>query len=214
MDISHAEPQTIPCDIALLPDEEQSNTALQASQALGIQGGLFTLDDQHFYAHVSLYMFQMNVSDQNACITALQQIARHTGAQQLAQNGYHYQSSGHYKGYVDIAFAKTKETSSLQAQVVATFNNLRADMREKDTHEMTNATGLALENFQKYGYPAIGELFRPHITLTKFPVEIEPDLSILPPVTAFSGEFARIGLFERGPSGTCIRKIAEFSLVS
>jgi hypothetical protein len=214
MGISHTEPQTIPCDIALLPDEELAHTALHASRALGVQGSLFTLDNQHFYAHVSLYMFQMNASDQNACIAALQQIAGQTKVQQLAQNGYHYQSSGHYKGYVDIAFAKTKEASSLQAQVVAVFNNLRADMKEKDTHEMANTTGLAFKNFQKYGYPAVGELFRPHITLTKFPVEIEPDLSALPSATAFHGKFTRIGLFERGPSGTCIRKIAEFRLVA
>lgn len=114
----------------------------------------------------------------------------------------------------ELAATQSQELSAqgLQDRIVKTFNNLRADMRESDKQKMTDATGLKLENLQKYGYPSIGELFRPHITLTKFPVDIEPDLSILTPATDFTGEFTRLGLFEMGPNGTCIRKIAEFQL--
>lgn len=212
MNPSLSEPQTIPCDIVLLPSKTQALLAAQASQTLS-QGSLFTLDNQNFYAHASLYMFQMNITNQDACMAALQQLAEQTHVQRLDQNNYLYQNSGFGKGYVDIAFARNQEVDSLQDQVVTLFNTLRADMRESDKQKMTDATGLKLENLKKYGYPSIGELFRPHITLTKFPPEIEPDLSVLPPASSFSGEFNRIGLFEMGANGTCIRKIAEFNLL-
>jgi hypothetical protein len=206
--------QTIPCDIVLLPSEEQSQLAIKASQLLSPQGSLFTLDNQGFYAHLSLYMFEMGVDSQDACVAALRQLANLTTAQQLEQDGYFYQDSGFGKGYVDIAYARNEATDSLQMHAITTFNSLRAGMRESDRNKMSDATGFKLENLQKYGYPAIGELFRPHVTLTKFPVEIEPDLSALPAPTLFSGMFTRIGLFEMGPNGTCIRKIAEFNLTS
>lgn len=212
MNLSLSESQTIPCDIVLLPNEKQAELAIQASQTLSPQGSLFILDNQSFYAHASLYMFQMSLDDQDACITILQQVATQTKVQQLEQNEYFYLDSGFGKGYVDVAFARNSEVDSLQNQVVNVFNGLRAGMRESDKAKMTDATDLKLENLKRYGYPAIGELFRPHITLTKFPAEIEPDLSVLPPPTIFTGVFDRIGLFEMGQNGTCIRKIAEFKL--
>lgn len=85
-------------------------------------------------------------------------------------------------------------------------------MRESDVAKMADATGLKLENLQKYGYPAVGELFRPHITLTKFPAETEPDLTSLPDPTIFTGHFTKIGLFEMGENGTCVRPLATFEL--
>lgn len=214
MDTPSTHPQTIPCDIVLLPSHEQAELAVQASRTLAPQGSLFTLNNQDFYAHASLYMFEMNVASQGDCIAALEQLSQRTSVQQLQQDGYFYQDTGHGKGYVDVAYNRNDTVDGLQMQVIELFNTLRAGMREKDKIKMTDATGLKLENLQKYGYPAIGELFRPHITLTKFPVEIEPDLTVLPPATIFNGSFTRLGLFEMGPNGTCIRKIAEFDLVA
>jgi len=205
--------QTIPCDIVLLPAQDQAELAVRASQALSPQGSLFTLDNHDFYAHASLYMFQMDIENQEKCISALRQLAAQTAVQQLKQDGYFYQDTGHGKGYVDVAFERNNVVDSLQERAIATFNSLRAGMRESDKAKMADASGVKLVNLQKYGYPAAGELFRPHITLTKFPVELTPDLSGLPSVEAFSGIFDRVGLFEMGQNGTCIRKIAEFSLL-
>lgn len=204
--------ETLPCNIVLLPNEGQAQHAIQASRLLAPQGTMFTLDDQSFYAHNSLYMFQMSTTSQEQCITALQELAAETAVQRLAQDGYFYQDAGHGKGYVEISFAKNESVVSLQERVIELFNTLRSGMRESDKNKMIDATGVKLENLQKYGYPSIGELFRPHMTLTKFPVEIEPDLSVLPNASIFTGTFTRIGLFEMGPNGTCIRKIAAFDL--
>jgi len=44
-------------------------------------------------------------------------------------------------------------------------------------------------------------------------MDVEPNLAMLPSSEIFSGDFTRIGLFEMGINGTCIRKIAEFDLV-
>lgn len=205
--------QTIPCDIVLLPAQDQAELAVRASQALSPQESLFNLDNHDFYAHASLYMFQMDIENQERCISALQQLAAQTAVQRLKQDGYFYQDTGHGKGYVDVAFERNNVVDSLQERAIATFNSLRAGMRESDKAKMADASGVKLVNLQKYGYPAAGELFRPHITLTKFPVELTPDLSALPPVETFSGVFDRVGLFEMGQNGTCIRKIAEFSLL-
>ena len=210
---STPQPQTVPCDVVLLPGQDQTERAVRASQTLASQGSLFTLDNQHFYAHASLYMFQMSIASQGACVAVLETLARQTPVQRLRQDGYFYQDAGHGKGYVDVTFVRNADVDALQGRTIAAFNRLRAGMREKDKQKMTEATGLRLKNLQEYGYPAVGELFRPHVTLTKFPIEIEPDLSVLPSATIFDGTFTRLGLFEMGDNGTCVRKIAEFNLL-
>jgi len=203
---------SVPCDIVLLPDDSQSVASLQCSQSLASQGSIFTLDNEHFYAHASLYMFQMSIDKQATCIDMLKELADKFNTLELVQNGYYYQDSGFGKGYVDINFFRNANVDHLQQKVVEAFTVLKAGMRQSDIDKMSDATGLKLENLKKYGYPAIGELFRPHITLTKFSPEVEPDLTVLPAPTMFTGKFTRIGLFEMSANGTCTRKIAEFKL--
>jgi hypothetical protein len=202
----------IPCDIVLLPDTGQAKQAAHCSELLSRQGSLFTIDNQNFFAHASMYMFQMSADKQDECIAVLQKIAQAAAIQTLSQNGYSYQDTGFGKGYVDIAYSRNDKADRLQQTIVDLFNPLRAGMRENDKAKMVDATGIKLENLQKYGYPAIGELFRPHITITKFPQDIEPDLNVLPDPTIFTGVFTKLGLFEMGDNGTCIRCIASFDL--
>ena len=94
------------------------------------------------------------------------------------------------------------------------INPLKAGMRESDIAKMQDAKAIKLENLQKFGYPAIGELFRPHMTLTRLKEHNPKVLNLLPKdISTFNGTFDRVGLFEMGSNGTCVRKIAEFKLL-
>lgn len=119
---------------------------------------------------------------------------------------------GYGIGYVDPEYKVTNELQSLQENILDGINPLRAGMREKDIAKMQDATGTKLANLQKYGYPSIGKLFRPHMTLTRLKDHMPEVLDILPAINTFDGIFDRIGLFEMGDNGTCIRKILEISL--
>ena len=208
----NTENQTIACDVVLLPNDEQAAEAVKCSQALAGQGTLFTLDNQNFYAHASLYMFQADVNRLAVLTNALQTIAAIYEPQELVQTGYNYLDSGPGKGFVDIMFERNTTVDQLQTAVVETLSSLRTGMVKIIEPMLVNATGLKLENLQKHGYPAVGELFRPHITLTKFPAETEPDLTTLPDPTIFTGRFTKIGLFEMGDNGTCVRPLTTFDL--
>ncbi len=85
-------------------------------------------------------------------------------------------------------------------------------MRGKDVERMKTATGLTLENYQNFGYKYVGDLFRPHITLTRFGSEQQTAVELLPDISTFNGVFDRIGLFEMGDNGTCIREIESWEL--
>jgi hypothetical protein len=50
------------------------------------------------------------------------------------------------------------------------------------------------------------------MTFTRFTNGKAIDVSNLPKPDEFSGSFIKLGLFEMGDNGTCVRKIAEFAL--
>ncbi len=203
---------SLPCDIVLLPSIELANKAIEASKATNKYESFFTLEDGKFYPHMSLYMFQLDETDISKVEEVLTRIANDTKVITAKATTYSL-GTGFGVGYVDPEYEVTEGLSSLQDKVVEAVNPIRAGMRESDIKKMQDAEGIKLENLQKYGYPAIGELFRPHITLTRLKEHNPKVLELLPQdVTSFSGVFDRLGLFEMGENGTCIRKIAEFPL--
>lgn len=201
----------IPCDIVLLPSKELAEKAIAASQQLASLDAFFTLEFGKFFPHMSLYMFQFDTDDTPKVDELLQNIA--SSIEPITGSAARYdQGTGFGVGYVDAEYEATKELSSLQDAVVGAINPVRAGMREKDKAKLQDATGVKLENLQKYGYPSIGELFRPHITLSRLKEHKPEALDVLPSLDTFNGTFDRIGLFEMGDNGTCIRMIGEYPL--
>lgn len=202
---------TIPCDLVLLPNSDLTNKAISVSNTLSKFGSLFTLKIGKYYPHMSLYMFQLDVDDITKVEAIMQEIATSTSAIQAKATKYSL-GQGFGVGYVDPEYLLTDELAQIQDRVVAAINPVRAGMRESDINKMQDATGIKLENLQKYGYPTIGELFRPHVTLTRLNGHKPEVLDVLPDIQEFSGTFDRIGLFEMGANGTCIRQIVEVPL--
>lgn len=204
---------SIPCDVVLLPSKELAHKAIEASKAISSLDSFFTLELGKFYPHMSLYMFQLEEADLENVEALLSEITKQTQAVSATATKYSL-GQGFGVGYVDSEYKVTDELTELQNVVVDAINPVRAGMRESDIAKMQDATGLKLENLQKYGYPAISSLFRPHTTLTRLKEHKPEVLNLLPnDVDNFSGMFDRMGLFEMSSNGTCIRQIAIWDLV-
>ena len=198
---------SLPCDVVILPNEELANKAISASQKLAPLGGLFKLEIGKYFPHSSLFMLQLKEDDLEKAKSLLAEIANKTAALDLKASKYEQK-----KAFVDVEYARNEQIDNLQQQVIAVLNTFRDGMREKDKARMREATGLALGNFQNYGYKYVGELFRPHITFTRLS-ETRPEAkSLLPDLSSFDGSFTKLGLFEMGDNGTCVRKIADCDL--
>ena len=195
---------SLPYDVVILPNNELANKVISASQKLASLGGLFTLEISKYFPHASLFMLQLKEDDLENVKSLLAGSAGKTSALNLKASKYEQKEA-----YVDVEYVRNEQTDSLQREVVAALNSVRDGMRDKDKARMLEATGLALENFQNYSYKYVGELFRPHITFTRFS-ETQPEAEgLLPELSTFDGSFTKLGLFEMGDNGTCVRKIAK-----
>jgi hypothetical protein len=199
---------SISCDIVIMPTGELAKKAVILSEELRRFDTLFTLNRTTGpFPHASLYMTQLKEADLASVKAILSDIAASTQPFDLAATRY-----GQTDGYIDADYTRTAVLDRLQMAVVETINPIRDGMREKDTARMREATGKVRENLEQYGYRGVGELFRPHMTLTRFADEKIIDTDSLPEPNEFSGRFVSLGLFEMGDNGTCARKIADFKL--
>jgi hypothetical protein len=198
---------SIPCNIVILPDNDLAQRAIATSTTLQDFGALFELGAAGPFPHASLYMVQLRVADLDKVEDILANIA--AGTPKLDCVAIRYDQA---EGYIDAEYVRAEWLGQLQMTVVEAINPLRDGMREKDKARMLTTSGKARENLEKYGYRGIGDLFRPHITFTRFADNEPIDTSTLPQPNEFSGQFVKLGLFEMGDNGTCVRKIAKLGL--
>lgn len=198
---------SIPCDIVILPSNELAERAIAMSTDLQKHSALVQLSSTGPFPHASLYMTQLKVDDLEKVKGILASIAASTSLLDLTATRY-----DQAEGYIDADYARAKTLDQLQMTVVEAINPIRDGMREKDKARMLTTTGKIRENLEKYGYRGVGELFRPHMTFTRFADGQAIDTGVLPKPSEFSGQFIKLGLFEMGDNGTCVRKLADFNL--
>ena len=197
---------SIPCDIVLIPDDNIANTVISLSEKLGKNDTYFTLKEGEYYPHLSLYMAQLDMSKIDEIKDRLSSVVVNSSKVTLNPKEFHQQW-----GYVDVEYEREANSDILQMDVVHALNPVRDGLRQNDIDRLPEAIGLERENILTYGYRSIGEKFAPHITITRFADRKDIDLTALPDVSAFKASFSKIGIFEMGENGTCVRKIAEFN---
>lgn len=200
--------QSFICDIALMPADELSIRATDLSDRLFASDTYFRLSSSGPFPHVSVYnMVRLRVSDIESLNSAIKNIT--SGISPFELRADRYEQS---YGYLDANYVRTAALEAFQMRIVDAINPLRNGLREKDEKQLLQAKGVLRENLKKYGFRGAGSLFRPHLTLTRYAGDKVIDVAFLPPVESFNGVFCKLGVFEVGDHGTCIRKFHEFIL--
>lgn len=195
-------------NVALVPEKELFEKAIEASRLFAPFGTKFVLGETAIIPHLSLYMVELESDALEAALSSLETIAKRTSAYQLTATKYNV-----YRGYIDVEYKKTAALSQLQFAVVDSLNSLRV-LYDKNTDSIAGNTDLETQNELNYGYGLIGDLFRPHLTFTRLQSEEEIALQqLLGAVEQFSGTFLKLGLFKKGDSGTCVQKVYDTQLI-
>lgn len=198
---------TVNCDVVIMPDAHVAGAAISASQALAKCGSQFTLQDGTYYPHISLYMLKLAINNVPQVMQLLEALAQ-------SFRPFMLQAERIDEGarYVMVEYAVPDALRTMQEAVLAAISPLHRGIMDKDDDNVRQSTGLALKNYQVYGYKYIGEFFHPHITLTRIHDAASGYEHLLPSVENFTGTFPMLGLFELGENNTCIHKLAAWPL--
>ena len=196
-----------PYNIVLLPEKLLNDRFITASKTLEKFGAIFTLTNTDFFPHLSLYMLQLHEEGLAATCKFLQVYSTEIIKQSLTPKCFHYENE-----YIDVEYERTGILSEIQNKIIELLNPVRIGLREKDQLRLQTATGTERENLLTYGYRSIGLQFFPHVTLTRFKTEQKETIGQLAAIESFEGIFNRIGIFQMGDNGTCIREVASWQL--
>jgi hypothetical protein len=194
-------------DIILLPEPELAQKAITLSQQLAQYGARFTLQQDSPVPHLSLYFAQLSPPGLSMTTEVLQAMAAQLSP--ITLSAAEYEQAG---AYLLLNYQRTDELVRLHMRVMNAINPLRDGMSQGDTARLHETRGKVRQNLETYGTQWVGELFKPHITITRFAERRELAANDLPDIRQFDGRFVKLGLFETGEFGTCVRRIAEFEL--
>ena len=200
--------QSRPYDVVLVPESSLARKAIELSGELKAKGVYFTLDGKTFFPHISFYMLQLNKAGLDKAIELLSDMVSDMTTVRVIADKYHYEAN-----YVDVEYVKTKELELLQAKIIEKLNPIRDGLREKDKERLASAVGETKFNLENYGYRSIGGIFYPHLTFARFTSSQEDVLRSLPLKDRFSGIFDKLGVYEMGDNGTCVREVKTWNLI-
>ncbi|MDP9844854.1 hypothetical protein J2853_004065 [Streptosporangium lutulentum] len=205
-------------DAVLLPGADVNARSVRMSEwCTELAPTEFVLRADGLYPHISLYMANFASAQLGAVLEELGQVSERTSEIPLEADRF----AGNDQGMFELFYRKTEAITRLQEEIIAGLDPLRVGLRERDPvgrvladHRLV-APPVARANLDRHGYDEIGELFRPHITVTRFQrrdQRVPPDL--LPPAESFDEVYRTLALCVMGEHGTCTEVVETFELAS
>lgn len=195
-------------NICVLPSEEASAAYEAISQSLGSNGTMFTLGGDKF-AHMTVFMarFADDVIDQ--VITSTEQALKPIDSFECEHTGY-FMTEGRY---LEASYRKSSAFMGLHEALIATLANLR--INPGNPYEEGYFTPYTLEqqqNAKETGYDLARNLYRPHVTLTRYEEGHVPQLFPAFPETNLSFTLSKVCVYKADDNGAVYEKLAEFSI--
>lgn len=199
-------------NIAIKLPQDIANKAIELSKSIQGEGNaLFVLDGANYHPHATLYSPEFPTKNIDTIYEQLIDITDKLNPFTVPFTKFEGDS-----GYIGIGLEKTEEIVHLHTTVVEAISPLREGrLREKYTNDEYRAKLSAeqLHNIDTLGYPAILNLFDPHITIIRFD-EVEVAERLMEELSWDIEDMTieTIGVFTMGENGTCKELLKEFKV--
>lgn len=203
-------PDTLLLNVAIIPPENIAAAASKLSREAQALGGSFQVDNADRFAHITLYMARFRRSELDRVRLAFQELDGSLHQHAIQHTGYFVTADGYY----EVSYARTPALLAAQEIVTKSVGAFRfspgSPVREAYFGRYSRQQQL---NAREWGYDLAGELYRPHVTLTRFPGG--PARESLPVAAGdLSFTAARIGLFEADQLGAARTLLGAIDLAS
>jgi hypothetical protein len=202
-------PRTAILNVAIIPPPTVEAEVAKLSSHLCQSGGLFEVDGSARLAHMTLYMARFPEAQVGPVIAKLANVAR-CGIRFFARHTGFFVTPGKY---YEISYAKNESLVSLHDAVTKELLPLRFSPGAPVIEEYFGAYSAAQrDQAQASGYDLAGDLYRPHITITRF--ADSPDSGLPCPPVDLSFSVDKFGLFYADRFGSVVQTLARFDLHS
>ena len=195
-------------NICIIPDETVGASCAAISQSLKSDTTLFTLGGDKF-AHMTVYMARFADGQIPAVVESVGQALQGQSPWQCQHSGY-FLTEGRY---LEVSYRKSAAFMKIHEALIATAASYRLNPGQPyEEGYFTPYTADQQRNARETGYDLARDLYRPHITLTRYAEGGVPDTFPALPTAALSFAAKKICVYKADDNGAVYKQLAEFSL--
>ncbi|WBB73598.1 hypothetical protein O7602_28695 [Micromonospora sp. WMMD1128] len=200
--------ETTLLNVAILPPQPIAAEVQRLSGELQTRGGLIHVDGQQRLAHMTLYMARFSRLKIDEIVLRVEALAASRRSPITSEHTGYYLTPGNY---YEVSYARSPSMMSLHNEVSDALLPLRFSPGQPVVEDFFAPYSAAQEEQAKRsGYDLSGDLYRPHVTITRFATRPTADLPTSPVDLSFN--ISRIGLFEADKLGAVTEPIACYDL--
>lgn len=200
-------------NVCIIPPAEVGNNYVDISQALGSKATLFTLGPSETgpskFAHMTVYMARF--PDES-----IPEFIEKVKASLQGQNSFICRHIGYFMTagrYFEASYEKTPEFMDLHRKIIAAGKDMRANPGQPyEEGYFTPYTDEQRKNAEETGYDLADDLYRPHVTITRYVENQVPSEQPTPNDTDLSFDLHTVAVYKADDNGAVYEELARFNI--
>lgn len=199
---------TLLLNVCMLPTEPVAAQCVAISQSFDESLVRFKLGASLF-PHATVYMARFPEESIEVVAKALEKLTTTLSPTVLKHSGY-YVTEG---DYVEVSYQRTKELLNFQTAIISALKDFRASPGNPQKESYYGPFNEhQRQNVQETGYDLAHDLYRPHITLTRYKEGAVPSSFPALPEAKLSFSLPKIALYKADENGAVYEEIVVIDL--
>ncbi len=197
-------------NVNVTPSDEVGGNCVDISQSLKSDGTMFVLDGNSKFPHMTVFMFRVANDRVADVVEAVDQVVSGLRSFQCKHTGY-FMTKGRY---FEASYEKTPEFLAFHEGLITALKDLRINPGNPfEEGYFTPYTSEQQVNARETGYDLANELFRPHVTLTRYFEGKVPEKDPETPTTDLSFPLQKVSVYKADDNGAVYEPLAKFFVV-
>lgn len=195
-------------NVCILPTAPVAKQCTEISQTFNLGNVRFTLGDGLF-PHSTVYMAQFEESRISEVVAALKTVVSKLQPVTLTHSGY-YLTEG---SYVEVSYQRTPDLLEFHGSIIEALKGFRANPGSPKVESYYGPYNQQQQkNAEETGYDLAYDLYRPHITLTRYKEGIAPTTFPAFAEAQLSFVVPKIALYKADENGAIYEEIITMEL--
>lgn|SRR3989344_2206837 len=194
-------------NVCIIPEASVGDKCVELSQALASPATMFLLDGKNAFAHMTVFMARFANSEISNVLEATRKALEWQRSFRCEHTGY-FMTAGRY---LEASYRKSKEFKDLHESLINHLKDYRINPENPfEEGYFTPYTPEQQENAKKTGYDLAYNLYRPHVTLTRYKEGEVPEEfpGFTPAKLSFS--LSKVCVYKANDNGAVYEELAAF----
>ena len=196
-------------NVCVIPEASVGDRCVELSQALKSNGTMFALDGKSKFAHMTVFMARFANSEVLNVLAAVEKTLSSVSSFPCEHAGY-FMTAGRY---LEASYRKAGAFMSLHELLIDSLKGFRINPGSPfEEGYFTPYTDEQRRNAEETGYDLAHNLYRPHVTLTRYKEGEVPEVFPGFKPANLSFQLSTVCVYKADDNGAVYEKLAEFSI--